>query len=75
MSMISQVYIYVIEQMLMIIIFMMTVSEVKPGIWLPIFAQFEFATRCTVQALASAETRQELIFLIGYIKIISMRDK
>ena len=74
-SMISQFYIYVIEQMLMFIIFMMTVSKVKPGIWLAIAVQFEFTTRCSVQALASAETRQEFIFLIGYIKRISKADK
>ena len=61
-SMISQVYIYIIEQVLLIVSFLLTISKVKPGIWLATFMQFEFATRCTVQALASAETRQELFF-------------
>ena len=69
-SMISQVYIYVIEQLWIIVAFLLTISKVKPGIWFAIFIQFEFATRCTVQALASTETRQELVFLIGYIKQI-----
>ena len=71
-SMISQVYIYVIEQLWIIVAFLLTISKVKPGIWFAIFIQFEFATRCTVQALASAETRQELFFLIEYIKRIFM---
>ena len=70
-SMISQVYIYVIEQSVIIVAFLLTISKVKPGMWLAIFAQFEFATRCTVQALASTETRQELVFLIGYKKRMS----
>ena len=67
-TMISQFYSYVMEQAFISTLLLMSFNKVEPGIWLPILAQIEFATRNTVQALASSETRQELISLLRNIR-------
>ena len=67
-TMISQFYIYVMEQVFVSTWLLMTVNKVEPEIWMPILIQIEFTTRNTVQALASSETRQELISLLRNIK-------
>ena len=67
-TMMSQFYNYVMEQAFISSLLLISVNKVEPGIWLPILAQIEFATRNTVQALASSETRQELISLLRNIR-------
>ena len=70
--MISQVYIYMMEQACIIGFFLLVVTNKTPllGNWIPILVQLQFASRCTVQALASTETRQELISLLRNMKRI-----
>ena len=69
-SMISQVYIYVMEQACLSGLFLISATNKthKIGYWGPILVQLLFASRCTVQALASAEPRQECITLLKKIK-------
>ena len=68
-TMISQFYIYVMEQAFISTLLLMSVKKIgHPGKLFPILVQTEFATRNTVQALASSETRQELISLLRNIR-------
>ena len=67
-TMMSQFYNYVMEQAFISSLLLISVNKVELGIWLPILGQIEFATRNTVQALASSETRQELISLLRNIR-------
>ena len=67
-TMMSQFYSYVMEQAFISSLLLISVNKVENGMWLPILVQIEFATRNTVQALASSETRQELISLLRNIR-------
>ena len=67
-TMMSQVYIYVMELVFISSMLMITANNFEPGIGFPILVQIEFAIRNTVQALASSETRGELVSLLRNIR-------
>ena len=73
-TMICQFYMYVAEQAFIFGIIMVSKYATHSWrlIWFSTFVQAEFAVRCSVQAMACTETRQELTSLLNKVKQIGV---
>ena len=75
-TLMSQVYYYVIEQAFITCVYLIAINEIDPH--LPtgtILLLLEFPIRCSVQAMASTETRQVLKTFLKNIKLTAGFEK